>query len=537
MPTQRDVTDYIADHTGDASQRELLCALEIMRTSPDAKFVPTMRRAGSKVATDNGKEYDVSVEAFGVSDGALLFPKKDGTARADVQKRINDLLKEAFKGEGGTTIREMRKLFRPIPPEVAADMNWISGYVIASDDELIRVDSDEYDVDPDVKRLLEDYGVYTTAKDRAENIFYPFILIGLPNGTNLRYNIYRVVAGLPFYTQIAPGYRLPTVDHIHRETRDNRRGSLRYCTVSQNLSNRCRRSEANKFHHVVSKHCVVQINGIDTRRDQMFVCGSCMWFSMFSMYATDAKRSLVPDPAHVPLPSFHDGFDECNRVHAGIDEIPLDERALLSQLVEEVLSALQHGWSLYIVDNTVIRKDLVLAQDVRKRPMLEFLLRQHVSEVIPIQSFGGKEYLAAIAADVAKICMDGEFAHTNFVRPPRPAATRKVIDHVVRPPADILNMFEQCIAQTLVDDRNQSLFAQAPPSPQRFWYSTAINDVDKLLFVRAVLASTETGNDDDGLEFTKFDRGGGEEITISSPFTVYYAPPSSSSSAGVGGRV
>jgi hypothetical protein len=240
MSITREQVDEYCDVI-DNKNPELLCILELLRQPNDIPIVPNMRRRGDNVYIVNGEheeEFQLNLQRFGIHDGSFVFPKKDGTVYSDstFRPKINKLLSEAFPG---ATIRTIRKLYAPPAPSTARVVEVDIEHYIVQPQDLVPVSLDDIGLDEDVKVILQYYDVYTTVKDQEGGAFYPFVVIEFPNGTLLAYSVYKVVAGLPYYTRISPGYKLPTVDHTGRNTHDNRRVSLRYCTMSQNYWNKC----------------------------------------------------------------------------------------------------------------------------------------------------------------------------------------------------------------------------------------------------------------------------------------------------------
>ena len=115
-------------------------------------------------------------------------------------------------------------------------------------EEVIDVKQEDVGVDDIYLDILKDYRVCIRKNDLVGKV-YPFMLIKFKD-VYLKYDIYRYVAGLPFYVALPDGNRLPTVDHINRNNKDNRLINLRYCSVTQNQWNSCRQSKTIGYHGV-----------------------------------------------------------------------------------------------------------------------------------------------------------------------------------------------------------------------------------------------------------------------------------------------
>ena len=327
---------------------------------------------------------------------------------------------------------------------------------IFSEGNHVEVSPDEYLVDDDVREVLKGYATYNQVNEY--ETFYPCILIeynvtdeeGRDKQILCPYEIYKIVAGLPSYTRLTPRYKLSTVDHIHRDTRDNRRESLRYCTVTQNGWNKCptknQKGKCARIYHGVSHDGDVTYVPTNSREKwvwEMIV----VWFNLVIDYfgrLESSESSLQPPQGSI--------FDPNGCVYDRIDEIPIRERTFFEHFVPELLDFL----SRYTPDSSVYELDAkrnlekinVNVEDFRDLPVMNRVFAT-MPDVLKIGKRFRPLYFAALVIDVCKVANNGVFAHTNFMRIPLDSSST-VTDSIKSsiPPEDILNTFEPEVETT-----------------------------------------------------------------------------------------
>lgn len=508
-----------------AGQEELVRLLLLLRV-PGFAVDPALKRAGAKVAAP-GTEHDVSLEGLGVPDGGLVFSKRGGAevlSLGTLRAKLNKLLAEAFPGYAETvTMRTVQKLYAP-PPAPTGD----APLCVVEEADLIPVAPDEYAVDPEVADLLRGYAVYTTGKDNAEGRFYPFVAVEMPDGAVLRYDVYKMAAGLPYYTRFAPEFKLPTVDHIGRDTHDNCRASLRYCTFTQNAWNKCRTAKQAETYryHSVGMNCAAQIAPVSAS-DRRHCTGVFVWFALASEFLASSSDFVV-DARHHALPSFD--LASCKREF--FEDIPEPHRPLLSQFVEELLGALREGYTGYTPapvpggNAAAVSKATIVQQDLRGRPLLQALYAG-APEVLTASRTVRPEPLAALAADACKLLMHGPFAHTNFLRvPPVPRTVADSAEELRRQawssPTDILNAYQPEVASVVAAEVMARHGVQLGSDERVVFEESSVNAHGKRIAARIVSDSSQGSG---VLRLAKAEQEDGRAIIIASPFTAYYCPP------------
>ena len=105
-------------------------------------------------------------------------------------------------------------------------------------EDLVELTPDTLIIPPEYTAFLKPYAIYTTKQQISDNKIYPFILIHIQDTDQyIRYDIYRYIAQLPWFVKVDDEHRLPTVDHISRNSQDNTLTNMRYCTMMQNAQN------------------------------------------------------------------------------------------------------------------------------------------------------------------------------------------------------------------------------------------------------------------------------------------------------------
>jgi hypothetical protein len=352
-----------------------------------------------------------------VREGALVFPKPDGTAYApsSFKQALNKALKDAL----GATLRDVVQAFRPL--EISKPLETI-----------LNARLEDYKLDPDLSRALVDLDVFKTSVKT-------FVLVEIPSVSSvitIQYELSRIAAGLPFYDWIADGYRLPSVDHVNRDASDLRRDQLRYCTLLQACRNRCSGARVNKTLRSSSLYHNVSANGqinVPTDDDRVAI-----WFSMYAHVYKELKQAEV----EALEPQWLTG--NC-RPREELDGFLVHR---LDGFVGELLTALSRRQVSQRLGLELFKFALDPA-DFAGLPLLEevYTLAPDVFRVR--KTF--PPALAAVAADVIKLSLYGEFAHLNFLRSPSPSKTvadvAKTCDKTPWTPCDILNRFE-----ALLDD-------------------------------------------------------------------------------------
>ena len=291
-------------------------------------------------------------------------------------------------------------------------------------DELEAVVSlDDCMVNEEYVGVLEKYKIY------AEEGQYPFIVINHEDlETCIKYPLFRVVAGLPHYSLLDINKRLPTVDHINRCVMDTSNENLRYCNVNQNGYNHC---IAKVAFHGGAKGSIIPAEGT-----VMF--GVYLWGVMFDYFVSHADGDIDK----VSFLSSWEKNPVIDKDGCRYNEDTMGPWVgVMNQFAISVLK-----WAR-TTDDIYNRSTTLSQMDVSKG----FLKSVHSFFVDGIRPSDGRssgeiyktvfvnDFVKALTYDLVKVVEAGEFAHTNFLKVPKPSSyvPIKVVD-----PLDILNDFE-----------------------------------------------------------------------------------------------
>jgi hypothetical protein len=292
--------------------------------------------------------------------------------------------------------------------------------------QLDPIDVNELKADPDVIRALSDFEVYA---DKT----YPFIVMEYPSGALQRYDIYRMVCGLPAYNTLAPGRMLAIADHISRERDDSRRGNLRYVTMYQNAWNKCRlEGSCAKYHSVNPSDRSVTLRPTTEDGKRMYMAIR-VWVSMLR-----DQLEKVKVRTDLPVASVFDDT-ACRGAHL----LELKEyRHALEPFVEELLDLLSEGAPVYQVTENKLDKSTIPAHHYAARPVLQ-LLHASAKATLTASTCFNPDWLSALVVDCYNVSFQGEYAHTNFLKVPKARHTAQDTGGLESPdPAAIMNAFE-----------------------------------------------------------------------------------------------
>lgn len=387
-------------------------------TTPRAHLHQALRRVGNQmVSTLRMPPCDMPERLKSIiPDGAVLFSKRDGnpyTSINSVTGMAGRLLTTMFSTP--VTHKDIQLLFveteedveksedRPPPP-----------YMVLADD-MVEV---EPRVDADIAQVLQHYKVYTT------HYGYHFILLELPSGMLVRYDVSRVVAGLPYYNHLSGTLRLPTVDHISRDRSNNSMQNLRYCTIAQNAYNKCWGSNAKVE---TMYHNVSDLNGgvIFNTNNPVYISVlmvALTWFallaSQWESFAVNKLRTLLP-----VVTEAESVFDRssCRSRHLGEigPHIPLME-AFLGELLEVLVEVCESGSGGYDVAprTRLLQLQAIPQCHYESRMIMSSLVYGHDTPFIKVSRVLRPSFLGALAIDAVKVVIHKSFAHTNFMRVP-----------------------------------------------------------------------------------------------------------------------
>lgn len=418
--------------------------------------------ASSKCVVMDGKRYPrdaIDLECPFTESGYIFLSKRTGDPYplTTFPTTINNILKDTY----GLTYRGIRKLVnstRLVPLVTQISMfdtaNWIP------------VPMTDIVCDPDIAAHLAGVAVYKMPTDMT----YPFIPVYI-EGANVstQYPLYRFVAHLPYHRALDTTWSLPIVDHIHRDTYDSRRASLRYCTSSQNARNRCKR--ASRYHAVSKSNACMITTKTPEEQGSLFYIRT--WCSLITLAHMDAFPAV---DAKAPFQFITDEACHSNKL-AGINPVHL---AFLDKFIGDVL---------HILGSLSDYKEGYTCTDLRGHVndgyrLLSELLASgcdgHDDALIKPRGACCADYVTAICHDIYKIYNHGEWAHMNLTRVPAPRHTLATLDIDVPnwDPVETLNAFELLfdpVYQTDVLQQEHGLSAEEAANKRRVfvWRSNA----------------------------------------------------------------
>jgi hypothetical protein len=412
----------LASLTIDASSKR---TLELIK----AYTIPishTLTYKDGKVWSSGTQSYE-SPFSIAPPNDTLVFSKPNGspyTSARAVYTALNDLLKTLLNDDKATwsSIRALYKN-KDTPPITLC-------YVVDQPSKLVPVDltSQEYKFDAQVIKALKGFGVYVSQNQLDDGKLYPFLPIHIKSlNKHIRYDLYKYAAQLPWYVRLSEKWRLPTVDHISRDTRDNRYVNMRYCTHTQNMFNKCNSVSSAKYHYVSASDVLTCAPRTDD--EKAIVDHTLFWFNMLSKYMP-LKSNNAYKSYYKENPFDLEGC--CKKKHL------TEWKEYTNFLGDFVCEILDWDSSTWFIDKLDVSKDTIPKPPKKSRILNEIYAA--LPDNVRVNRFIRPDYLCALAGDVSKVKMNGSFAHTNFLKIPKAIPMRKPTK--LQSPIDVLNKFE-----------------------------------------------------------------------------------------------
>jgi hypothetical protein len=280
--------------------------------------------------------------------------------------------------------------------------------------ELIPESLSDLMIDEKFKDILCNMDIYITNTEKAKH--YPFMLIEVQRSalnyacsevgpdSYLRYDLYRYLVGLPFYITLDDNRKLPTVDHINRDPRDDRLSNLRYCSNFQNQWNACNPTS-------IGFHNVTKFGAMNIYNDPLCIVEIIrLWVMLLNTAYEDAE-----------LREFECGVDFLNPkgCKSGLikqfeDMFPVFNRFVFEMIEFIIPSFTTHGYKedeKHMITKTKI-KDMVSLDALMCKTMFD----KYPSEEIKVQQNCSRPHLSALGVDIFKFLTHGSFAHLNFLK-------------------------------------------------------------------------------------------------------------------------
>lgn len=385
--------------------------------------IPDLQLSVDMVWTDDGKvlshgiEYDTSCDKF--ERKGLVFTKKNGTAYKCL-KSMKNMMNRVTMDLVGLYTSEIQRLFRTTR-EILQDE-----FVITNLDDIEQVDLSEILVDEEYMEILKDYTFYIK-KPRNEKYFYPFILLKVGD-EYMPYYMYKYVSGLSFSKKISESCYLPTVDHINRNTKDNRLSNLRYCSVTQNSWNSCRMGQ-NSIYHGVSENSSMNIICKSEKEER--VRDIIRFWTRLIDEKYDSIEGYIVD--------YEKYYDKSYCGWQGLVNDIKDDQELvfLGEISQEILKLIP------MLDDFKEDEDRMVNIEKLKEKVpfinCQKLLNKVDTLYFEVKRVLQRRHIAALGVDIYRIYCHGEFAHTNFLKVPNVKITcRENKDLVIKRPEEIL---------------------------------------------------------------------------------------------------
>ena len=395
-----------------------LVKINHLLTIPDIVLDVEMRRIGN-IILSKSVSYDIPDALKDLTKNGLLFVNKKHEPYINnvaLRTYLNGILNKANQG----TISDVIKTLYPKQPQPEN-----LDYLALVSKEMVIAQPTEFHVDPHITELLSGWGIYL---EKDDNKYYPFIPIENPDGTTSRYDIYKYASGLPNFCRLTNEYRLPTVDHIKRDTRDNTTSSLRYCTMTQNAWNKCYLG-ASRIHNVEQS-----ANGkkwsvtLQAPPMPLKICET--WFTLFCIASLDEVH-------HDTTSMFSN--ESCQK--RLIETIP--NIGTINMFIKELFDLITTpGIDAYEMDGRKLNKTKIPPSHYSHRPILSIVYNTG-PDIFNVTATYDDAYIPALIVDLCKLQMHGEYAHTNMLNVPKPKNKVSNYPKQNKSPIDVMNYFEK----------------------------------------------------------------------------------------------
>ena len=394
----------------------------VLLSYPELPFEHSLAVSSDGKITCNDVSIDIPDTLSHLTEG-IIFKDASGNAfptKMKFARYINEFItKELNNPKATTSVIKAIYTTQPITYKVEYS-------------QLEPIKKTEIRLDQDIRRHLKDYTFYVEQNNRG---YYPFLLVHVEQyNLYMRYDIYRYVGQLAQSPRITDKLRLATVDHIYRDTKDNRRCSLRYVTAKQNLSNQCTKDMKQPFH------------GVDTKSsshthtlDQEVATKVIYWVNIISQ--------VLPKVADKPQPKTLKIFSNtpCRKYTELESKLHFLDPLLFD--LAEMLSNNDHTPAdVYSTPDFDYKRHESIKYHKRIRALLEYT--QGMS--FKIMKTVRPEYVCALVNDLTRYVSHKEYSHTNFLQVPKPRVTLAECIKDLKDPITILNFYEPFIsAETL----------------------------------------------------------------------------------------
>ncbi|MBD1217865.1 MAG: hypothetical protein H9536_11200 [Aphanizomenon flos-aquae Clear-A1] len=403
---------------------------------PQIQFKKDLTKRDGKLWLEN-ESYDLPEELKYLDDGPIYSDGEKGINKSTEKTfsmSINKHLKTLFNNNDATV--SLVKL-------IFAQQD--TGTYLVNKTDIQTVNLKEFKFDKDIKSIIEEYTPLYVQKpkepnnsDKYKEGSYPFFVIHIPAYDKyLQYNVYRYVAQLPYYVRLTSDYRLPVIDHIYRDPKDNRRNKMRFCTHWQNLMNQC--STGTTPYHGVNDRGSITMPKTGKNQEN----SEKVWHvALYCCNLLAASYDILPETEQTKYKYL--STTSCKPI-----SIFGNKASYIDTFINETVKLCKTTKHNY---NTFTKASDVPDTEFKKLPTLQ-QLKQATPPDTPIKKTFKAYHVGALVNDITRYVAHGEYCHTNFFKAAKPTTTVQQIftNKPTYRPEEILNFYETHCSQESLD--------------------------------------------------------------------------------------
>ena len=401
----------------------------------DIRITHDLQYDGVNTLTDvYGQTHEIPLNV----DKGRVFKKSNGDPYASdstLQSKINRTLQSYFKTKD-ISMSTIQRVYSKVVEKKSKVED--CPYIIPSTN-LQKVSIEDFQFDDNIYDIVKEYDIYVE-KDKTDKYQYPFFKITIPNNTEyvIRYDIYRYVAKLPYYNRLNANYRLPTVDHISHDIKNNSREALRYCTITQNSFNKCRKGNNITEYHGVTKDDYISIIST-TEEEKQTQNRIIVWMNIIGNENLRTNDEYERQYAE----EYFDQEGKSCKAHKYNAEFSKYSNYMNDIIYELNTYILKEKYHYNIVKdgqkNKISKSEICISCK-----LLTEMYDKYPGDTIIVNKYIRPKQLCVIASDLIKISMHGSFAHLNILKNPiTPQNLEDALGFAMKQsPEEILNIYE-----------------------------------------------------------------------------------------------
>ena len=221
-----------------------------------------------------------------------------------------------------------------------------------------------------------------------------------------------------------------------RNIKDNKRSSLRYCTISQNSFNKCKgKSNLNEYHGVTTE-CYISNNPV-TDNERNALNRLMVWFNIIAMNPLMRNEDYKRKYKKTYLST------TCCKAHLFKSDFK-DYTNYLNDVIHEIYSNVLYDETLVYEFTKEGQKNVISKDKIKVMPnntLLRSMFNSYQDSKITVNKFIRPKQLCVIVSDLIKIYMHRSFAHTNVI--PSPVQVTPIENEgIMYTPEQIMNIYE-----------------------------------------------------------------------------------------------